>query len=84
MWMVLFTYAWLALAMPAAYLAKVLEKTPGLRFLAMPVLYVSGFGPLLCAITFASYVAEFRKAGLTWEKTEKRGRVALGGEGGTS
>ena len=78
MTLILFIYAWLALGMPAAYLAKVLEKTR-FKVLAMPVLYIAGFGPLLCAITFASYIAELRGAELKWDKTEKTGKVALGG-----
>ena len=46
----LFTYVWQAGAMPAAWLAKRVETTR-LRPLARPLLYVAGYGPLLCAIT---------------------------------
>ena len=34
-----------------------------------------GDGPLLCAITFDSYIKEFRDAAQLWDKTEKVGRV---------
>ena len=34
-----------------------------------------GYGPLLCAITAAAYVAELRRAEMAWEKTEKTGTV---------
>ena len=43
--------------------------------LARPLLYVVGYGPLLCAITAAAYVAELRRAEMAWEKTEKTGTV---------
>ena len=43
--------------------------------LAPPLLYVVGYGPLLCAITAAAYVAELRRAEMAWEKTEKTGAV---------
>ncbi len=37
----------------------------------------SGYGTLLCACTFASYVKELRKAEMTWDKTEKTGKVTI-------
>jgi hypothetical protein len=36
-----------------------------------------GYGSLLCACTFASYVKELRKADMTWDKTEKTGKVTI-------
>ena len=44
-------------------------------WLARPLLYVVGYGPLLCAITAAAYLAELRRAEMAWEKTEKTGAV---------
>ncbi|MFC3195539.1 glycosyltransferase [Marinicella sediminis] len=73
---VLFIYSWLALSMVAALLAKCVEKTP-LKKLAMPLLLLSGYGPLLCAITFNSYVAELRGKEMKWDKTEKSGKVEI-------
>ena len=48
---------------------------PGVGRLARPLLYVVGYGPLLCTITAAAYVAEMRHAEMRWEKTEKTGAV---------
>jgi hypothetical protein len=40
------------------------------------LVYVGGYGPLLCAITTAAYFKEFRGADRHWDKTEKTGKVA--------
>jgi hypothetical protein len=73
----LFTYIWLAGCMGVSYLAKVTE-TRWLGWLISPVLiYIGGYGPLLCAITTAAYIKEIRRADITWEKTEKTGKVAM-------
>ena len=37
--------------------------------------YIGGYGALLCAISFTSYVKELRHAEMTWDKTEKTGKV---------
>ena len=68
-------YAWLSLCMPAAWLAKRVETTRFGRVLATALMYLIGYGPLLCAITFDSYIKEFRGAAQVWDKTEKVGRV---------
>ena len=60
-----------------AYLAKVAEPRRAGRFLAALLVYVAGYGTLLCACTFASYVKELRRAEMTWDKTEKTGKVAI-------
>jgi cellulose synthase/poly-beta-1,6-N-acetylglucosamine synthase-like glycosyltransferase len=72
----LFTYIWLAGCMGVAYLAKLAEPGPLSRFLSPALVYVGGYGPLLCAITTAAYIQEFRGADRRWEKTEKTGKVA--------
>jgi len=43
---------------------------------ARVLLWFVGFGPLLCAVTVAAYVKEWRGAEQVWEKTEKVGNVA--------
>lgn len=75
--LVLFAYAWLALAMLVAYLGKVVEPRRFGRPLSAVFVYLAGYGPLLCACTFASYVKELRGAEMTWDKTEKTGKVAM-------
>ncbi len=74
-WLLLFAYVWLSASMLAAYLVRRLESVPYAGRLARPLLYVVGYGPLLCAITAAAYVAELRRAEMAWEKTEKTGAV---------
>jgi cellulose synthase/poly-beta-1,6-N-acetylglucosamine synthase-like glycosyltransferase len=68
-------YAWLSLCMPAAWLAKRVETTRFGKVLAPALIYLVGYGPLLCAITFDSYIKEFKGAAQVWDKTEKVGRV---------
>ncbi len=69
-----FLYSWLSLAMVFAYVAKELEAH-GYPRLAMLLLYISGYGPFLCAVTFGAYVKEFRGASMVWDKTVKTGKV---------
>ena len=73
--LLLFTYVWLSASMLAAWLVKRLETVRPLSALARPLLYVVGYGPLLCAITFAAYVKEIQGREMVWEKTEKTGAV---------
>jgi hypothetical protein len=44
-------------------------------WLVRPLLYLIGYGPLLCAFTVAGYIAELRGREQVWEKTDKVGRV---------
>ncbi len=71
----LFTYVWLSASMLAAWLIKQLDKSGHLRFLVAPLLYLVGFGPLLCAVQTAAYVKELQGKEMRWEKTEKTGTV---------
>jgi cellulose synthase/poly-beta-1,6-N-acetylglucosamine synthase-like glycosyltransferase len=74
-WLLVFAYVWLSASMLAAYLLRRLETAAHGSWLARPLLYVVGYGPLLCAITAAAYIAELRRADLVWEKTEKTGTI---------
>jgi cellulose synthase/poly-beta-1,6-N-acetylglucosamine synthase-like glycosyltransferase len=74
---ILFIYAWAAASMPVAYLAKAAEPHRFGGFLSPLVVYVAGYGSLLCACTFASYIKELRGAEMTWDKTEKTGKVVI-------
>jgi hypothetical protein len=62
--------------MPVAWLGKKAEEM-GLRRLSPVFVYLAGYGPLLCAVTVASYVDELRGAELSWDKTEKTGKVLV-------
>ena len=75
--LVLFAYAWLAGSMLVAYLGKAIEPRRYGRVLSAVFIYVAGYGPLLCACTFASYIKELRHAEMKWDKTEKTGKVAM-------
>jgi hypothetical protein len=78
-WGVVFIYAWPAASMVVAYLAKVAEPGRLGRFLSPLLVYLVGYGSLLCACTFASYLSELRHQEMTWEKTEKTGKVGIPG-----
>lgn len=68
-------YVWIPFSMAGAWLARKAEGTRIGPFLSPLLLYLVGYGSLLCAITFDSYVKELRHAEATWDKTEKTGRV---------
>ena len=74
---ILFVYAWPAASMALAYLAKWAEPHRFGRFISPLVVYVVGYGPLLCACTFASYVKELQGAEMKWDKTEKTGKMTM-------
>ena len=73
--LLLFAYVWLAASMLAAYLMKIVAGWRWTSWSARPLLYVVGFGPLLCSIAAAAYLEEARGSELVWEKTEKLGAV---------
>ena len=72
-----FIYAWLSVSMAVAYLAKTAEPHRLGRFISAVLVYIAGYGSLLCACTFAAYVKELRGAEMKWDKTEKTGKVAI-------
>ena len=70
-------YVWIPFSMVGALLARKIEKTGVGRFLSPLLIYLVGYGSLLCAITFDSYIKELRHAESKWDKTEKTGRVVV-------
>lgn len=74
-YMLLFADCWLTLSILAAWLLKRLDAWGRVPWLVGPLLYLVGYGPLLCAFTVAGYVAELRGREQVWEKTEKVGAV---------
>jgi cellulose synthase/poly-beta-1,6-N-acetylglucosamine synthase-like glycosyltransferase len=74
---ILFIYAWPAASMAVAYLAKVAEPHRFGRFISPLVVYTVGYGSLLCACTFVSYVKELQGAEMKWDKTEKTGKMTM-------
>ncbi|MGO4301446.1 glycosyltransferase [Leifsonia sp. RAF41] len=71
-------YIWIPFSMVFAWLARKAEKTRAGRWLSPTLIYLAGYGSLLCAITFDSYLKELAGAEAKWDKTEKVGRVATG------
>lgn len=69
-------YCWIPLSMIGAWLARKVEPTWIGPVLAPVLIYLVGYGSLLCAITFDSYIKEARHADSAWQKTEKTGRVS--------
>lgn len=76
-WVALFAYAWLGASLALGYLVKVLAASRRGRLASACLLYLVGYGSLLCACTFASYIKELRRADMSWEKTEKTGKAAM-------
>lgn len=68
-------YIWISLCMLGAWLAKVLDAAGAPQWLLALYVYLIGYGPILCAITFDAYIKEARGAAMVWDKTEKTGRV---------
>lgn len=77
-YLLLAAYLWVALCMVFAWLVYRLDRSRRVPWLIGPLVFLVGYGPLLCTITFAAYVAEARGAGITWDKTVKTGRIAAG------
>jgi glycosyltransferase involved in cell wall biosynthesis len=75
-YLALAAYLWGALCMLVAWAVYRLDRVRTLGPLGGVLIFIVGYGPLLCAITFAAYVAEARGATATWDKTEKTGKVA--------
>jgi hypothetical protein len=74
-WLTLAVYVWIPVSMLGAWLARAIEATRAGRVLSPALLYHVGYGSLLCAITFDSYIKEIRHADAHWDKTVKTGRV---------
>lgn len=74
-WWTLFVYSWITLSMVGAWLIKKIDGTRAGRFVSPLLVYIVGYGPILCAITVDSYVKELRHADASWDKTEKTGRI---------
>jgi cellulose synthase/poly-beta-1,6-N-acetylglucosamine synthase-like glycosyltransferase len=72
---VLLAYVWTGAAMLAGWLVYRADRISWLRPVVPALVLVVGFGPVLCAVSIAAYVAEARGAASTWDKTEKTGKV---------
>ena len=64
-----------------AVLARGVERRLGLKRLALALVYLSGYGPLLCAIGFTAYIKELRGSEIRWEVTKKTGKMGVATDG---
>lgn len=71
----LLLYSWLGLGMVVSYCAVMVERTGRHPVWALVLLYLGGYGPLLCAVTVGAYIKEARGAERSWDKTVKTGKV---------
>jgi cellulose synthase/poly-beta-1,6-N-acetylglucosamine synthase-like glycosyltransferase len=78
---VLFASIWSAACMVVAVMARGVERRLGLRRLALAMVYVGGYGPLLCAIGFTAYIKELRGSEIRWEVTKKTGKMGGASDG---
>ncbi len=68
-------YLWISVSMVVAWVAKRIEHTAAGRILTPVLVYLVGYGPLICSVPVDAFFRELRGADTRWEKTEKRGRV---------
>src|ERR1700743_3288954 len=74
-WLIASIYAWLTLSMAVASLARVVEPRRFGRVLSPVLIYLVGYGSVLCACTFASYVQELRRAEARRGQNQENGEV---------
>jgi cellulose synthase/poly-beta-1,6-N-acetylglucosamine synthase-like glycosyltransferase len=73
--LLLFADLWLLASIAAAFAVKKIDEWGAPSWVVAPLLYLVGYGPLLCAFTVAGYLAQLRGADQRWEKTEKVGAM---------
>lgn len=69
----LFMETWSALCMVWAWVIFRLEFAGLPQRISNFLLIIVGYGPLLCTINLAAYIAEIKSPTLKWDKTEKTG-----------
>ncbi|CAN5456441.1 hypothetical protein BH10PSE19_BH10PSE19_05610 [soil metagenome] len=72
---VLFIDGWVALCMFFAWGIYRLDRAGVSQKITNILLLIVGYGPVLCAISLASFIAEISNTALKWDKTEKSGKV---------
>jgi cellulose synthase/poly-beta-1,6-N-acetylglucosamine synthase-like glycosyltransferase len=69
--------AWNGISTIAAWAVYRLDRAGAPKWLRNFFLIVVGYGPLMCAITFAAMVAQYRNADMRWDKTMKSGKAKI-------
>lgn len=67
--------SWIALCMFFAWVVYRLDRAGVSQKITNVLLLLVGYGPLLCVITFAAYIAQFFNREMKWNKTVKTGKV---------
>ena len=63
--------------MLAAWGVYRLDKAGAPKWLRNTMIVIVGYGPLLCAVSLAAIIGQWRSADLKWDKTVKSGRAKL-------
>jgi cellulose synthase/poly-beta-1,6-N-acetylglucosamine synthase-like glycosyltransferase len=69
--------AWNGISTIAAWSVYRLDRAGAPKWLRNFFLVLIGYGPLMCSITFAAMVAQFRNADMRWDKTMKSGKAKI-------
>lgn len=69
--LLIFMEAWSALCMILAWCVFRLEVAGVANRITNFLLMIVGYGPLLCTVNLAAYIAEIKRPNLVWDKTEK-------------
>lgn len=70
-----FAAVWNVAVMLPAWGIVHLDRLRWMRWLSRPLMYLVGYGPILCACALAGYVLELRGGVQKWDKTIKTGKV---------
>lgn len=68
---------WTGISTLAAWLVYRIDKAGAPKWLRNIFLLLIGYGPLMCAVSFAAMIAELRKSDVKWDKTIKSGKVRI-------
>lgn len=70
-YLLLFMFTWSGFCMLFAWLIYRLELAGLPTRITNALIFIVGYGPLLCAVNLSAYMAEIRKTSPRWDKTEK-------------
>lgn len=74
-YLILFINCWISVCMLFAWGVYRLDRMGVSQKITNILLLIVGYGPVLCAISLASFIAEITNTTLRWDKTNKFGKV---------
>lgn len=74
---ILWSDMWVSLCMLFGWLIYRLDRAGVPKRIINFLVLIVGYGPILCAIGVAAFIAEFCKVKIRWDKTEKAGAVQI-------